>query len=262
MPGVDGMRDAVRAPDVVRPDVGGEPVLGRVREPDRLGLVVERHRHEHGPEDLLLEDAHRLVDVGDHRRLEVVAVSRPGRARRRRRGRARPRRAPTRCSRARARSARRVISGPSSVRGSTGSPTRMLRARAATVGDDPLVERPLHEQPRAGRAALAVHGEDLRQRRVDARGRDRRPRRRRPGDLPPSSTDERLSVGAPAAITGCPVAASPVKQMRLTPGCARERRAGRLAEAVHDVEHARRQAGLLEHLGEQRRRTAATTRPA
>src|SRR5947209_17044943 len=38
------------------------------------------------------------------------------------------------------------------------------------------------------------------------------------GDLPPSSTDERLSVGAPAAMIVCPVVVSPVKQMRLTPG--------------------------------------------
>src|SRR4051812_17492453 len=39
------------------------------------------------------------------------------------------------------------------------------------------------------------------------------------GDLPPSSTDERLSVGAPAAITRLPVEGSPVKQIRFTPGC-------------------------------------------
>ena len=40
------------------------------------------------------------------------------------------------------------------------------------------------------------------------------------GDLPPSSTDERFSVGAPAAITSPPVVVSPVKLIRSTPGCA------------------------------------------
>ena len=38
------------------------------------------------------------------------------------------------------------------------------------------------------------------------------------GDLPPSSTEERLSVGAPAAMIARPVVVSPVKQMRSTPG--------------------------------------------
>ncbi len=130
-------------------------------------LVVERHRHEHRPEDLLLEDPHRLVDVGDHRRLQEVAALEARRAARRRRGCAPPAPEPSRCTRAPARSARRVISGPSSVRGSNGSPTRILRARSATAVHHLLVERPLDEEARPGRAALAVHGEDLRQRRVD-----------------------------------------------------------------------------------------------
>ena len=88
--GVDRVRHAMRALQVVRPDVGGQPVLRGVGQADRLGLVVERHRHEHGPEDLLLEDAHRLVDVGDHGRLQEVAVSAGGPGARRRPARARP----------------------------------------------------------------------------------------------------------------------------------------------------------------------------
>ena len=79
MPGVDRVRDAVGPVQVVRPDVRGKPVLRRVGEPHRLVLVVERRRHEHGPEDLLLEDLHRLVDVGDHGRLEEVPPLEPGR---------------------------------------------------------------------------------------------------------------------------------------------------------------------------------------
>ena len=38
------------------------------------------------------------------------------------------------------------------------------------------------------------------------------------GDLPPSSIEERFSVGAPAAMIVSPVVVSPVKQIRLTPG--------------------------------------------
>ena len=73
------------------------------------------------------------------------------------------------------------------------------------------------------------------------------------GDLPPSSTDERFSVGAPAAMIVEPVVVSPVKQMSLHVGMRRQRRAGGLAEAVDDVEDARRQLGLARGPGEQRR---------
>ena len=61
---------------------------------------------------------------------------------------------------------------------------------------------------------------------------------------------ERRCAGRDHAL---PVVGSPVKQIRSTPGCARQRGAGRLAEAVDDVEDAVGQLGLLEHLGEQRR---------
>ena len=40
------------------------------------------------------------------------------------------------------------------------------------------------------------------------------------GDFPPSSTEDRFSVSAPAAITRRPVLASPVNAIRSTLGCA------------------------------------------
>ena len=141
--GVDRLRDAVRAADVVGPDVGREPVRGRVRQAHRLGLVVERRRDEHRPEDLLLEDRHRLVDVADHRRLEEVALRRARPAARRRRAPARPPRAPTRCSRARARGARDGSAARARCAGRTGRRRGCARARSAIALDDPLVERPL-----------------------------------------------------------------------------------------------------------------------
>src|SRR5919204_5928493 len=57
--------------DVARPDGAGEAVLAVVREADGvLGVVVRDHR-EHGPEDLLACDAHRVVDAREHGRLDV-----------------------------------------------------------------------------------------------------------------------------------------------------------------------------------------------
>ena len=41
--------------------------------------VVVRDHREHRAEDLLLRDAHAVVDVGEHRRLHVPALLEPGR---------------------------------------------------------------------------------------------------------------------------------------------------------------------------------------
>src|SRR6476646_498519 len=57
-PGLQPMRHAVCAPDVARPDPGRQPVAHVVRDPHRLVLTVERHDHDHRPEDLLLRDPH------------------------------------------------------------------------------------------------------------------------------------------------------------------------------------------------------------
>ena len=122
-----------------------------------VGLVVERHRHEDRPEDLLLEDLHVLVDVGDDRRLEEVAVGHPVGPVAARENPGALRRAPTRCSS----STRCVVLG-ADQRPELG--VRVERVADADVRralgdrrDELLVERALDEQPRARRAALAVH---------------------------------------------------------------------------------------------------------
>ena len=56
----------------------------------------------------------------------------------------------------------------------------------------------------------------------------------------------------PSAAIVAPVAVPPVNEIARTSGCVDERRAGLGAEAVDDVEHARRQPDLGAQLGEQR----------
>ena len=72
--GVDAVGDAVRAAEVARPDAGDEPVLGEVGQRDGVAVVVEGQRRQHRAEDLLLEDVHLRLDVGDERRLQVQAL--------------------------------------------------------------------------------------------------------------------------------------------------------------------------------------------
>src|SRR5690606_29203898 len=59
---------------VLRPDAGGEPVAGVVRELHGLGGGAERQAHDDGPEDLLLGDRRGGRDVREERRREVPAL--------------------------------------------------------------------------------------------------------------------------------------------------------------------------------------------
>src|SRR5690349_15333244 len=64
--GFDHTGDAVRAGQVTRPDVSGQAVTGAVGQPDRVGLVAERGDAHHRAEDLLAEDPHPRLDVGEY----------------------------------------------------------------------------------------------------------------------------------------------------------------------------------------------------
>src|SRR5439155_679987 len=79
-PGPHGARDAQPAGGVAGPDVAVEPVVGVVGERDRLGLVAERDRGDHRPEDLLARDRHVVARAGEERRLHVIAPSEVRRA--------------------------------------------------------------------------------------------------------------------------------------------------------------------------------------
>src|SRR5690606_11453628 len=73
-PGLQLARDAVRTLHVARPDPGGEPVDRPVGERDGLLLVPERHRRQHGAEDLLLRDRRAGIHAVEDRRLDPVAL--------------------------------------------------------------------------------------------------------------------------------------------------------------------------------------------
>ncbi|EAQ00328.1 carR [Janibacter sp. HTCC2649] len=61
---------------VSRPDAGSQPVEGVVGDPQGVVAVGELRDRQDGPEDLLLEDAHRVVAL-EHGRLDVVAALEP-----------------------------------------------------------------------------------------------------------------------------------------------------------------------------------------
>src|SRR6185312_6350822 len=72
---LDLARQPVAAGGIARPDRCNKAVLDVVREPDRFGLVLEWDDRDDGPEDLLLRDAHRVVDLREHRRRVKGAVA-------------------------------------------------------------------------------------------------------------------------------------------------------------------------------------------
>ena len=72
------------------------------------------------------------------------------------------------------------------------------------------------------------------------------------GDLPPSSSDTRFMLPAEAAMIFCPVGAAGKGDL-VDARVLGQRRAGGLAEARHDVDHARRNAGLHAELGQAQR---------
>ena len=79
---VDAPRDLLAARDVLRPHRRREPVGRVVGEPDRLLGVLHAHDRQRRAERLLGHARHRVVDVGEHRRLvEAPAACAPGRRR-------------------------------------------------------------------------------------------------------------------------------------------------------------------------------------
>src|SRR5215213_425420 len=71
--GLDAGGEALALVDVLGPDARVEPVARVVGELDRLLLVAHLHDRQRRPERLLDHDLHRVVDVGQHGRLEEVA---------------------------------------------------------------------------------------------------------------------------------------------------------------------------------------------
>src|SRR5438045_3230531 len=70
--GLDALREAMRTADIPSPQIGREPVAHVVGEAERLGLIRERHHGEHGAEDFLLRDPHRVARAEIERRVDEV----------------------------------------------------------------------------------------------------------------------------------------------------------------------------------------------
>src|SRR5437764_1608349 len=71
--GPDAAGDGEGALERPRRDHAGEPVLALVGDANGVVVVLERDDDEDRAEDLLLGDRHRVVDVDEHRRLDVPA---------------------------------------------------------------------------------------------------------------------------------------------------------------------------------------------
>ena len=76
--GTDGPGHLNPVREVRRPYATIKPVRRVVCQPDGLLLGVVRDDDDDGPEDLLLSDGHRVVDVGKERRPDVEALGERG----------------------------------------------------------------------------------------------------------------------------------------------------------------------------------------
>src|SRR5262245_17295521 len=76
--GLDASRDGVRLLDVLRPDARRQAVVDAVGLRHGVVDAVEADHRQHRAEDLLLGDAHRVVDALEHRGLDepTLAVDR------------------------------------------------------------------------------------------------------------------------------------------------------------------------------------------
>jgi hypothetical protein len=251
--GLERTREPVRAAHVVRPKVGGQAVAHVVRERERVLFVGERDHGEHGPEDLLLRHAHAIVRGREHRRLYVVAALR-------RRGAADRNR--------RALGARDVevskhlldVVGMNQRPDLGGGIDRVADLDRAHARRKPLRELALdgfvHEQAARRRAALAVQAVDHEHDGVE------RPLQVRVVEHDDGVLAAELEVQALQRRRG-------LRHDRAARGRLADERDGadarvlggglarRLAEAVHRVQHAGRQARRGRNLGEQRGRDRA-----
>src|SRR2546421_2274391 len=69
-----GVRHAVRPPDIARPDAGGQAITRLIRLPDDLFLRLERDHGEDRAENLFLGYAHLVVDLREDGRLNEKAM--------------------------------------------------------------------------------------------------------------------------------------------------------------------------------------------
>jgi hypothetical protein len=72
--GLDALREAMRAADILGPQIRREPVAHVIGDGERFLLVGERDHGQHRPEDFLLRDPHGVVRPEIERRAHEVAL--------------------------------------------------------------------------------------------------------------------------------------------------------------------------------------------
>ena len=196
------------------------PKSVRVGEPDRVGLVVERHRRQHRAEHLLAGEAACRRHVAQQRAARRSSRRRRVGDDRALRRRSRCRRAAASARKPRTRSQLRArISGPQSRSASAG-PTCSAAKRCAEAREHLLVARALDQQPAARRAGLAgvLHDrvDEHRQRGVEVGVGEH--------DLRPLAAElqrhRAVPLGRLLRRPHAPVAGEPVNEMCSMPGCA------------------------------------------
>ena len=245
--GADAGRDVGGVLDVLRPDRAAESVGRVVCDRDGLVLAPVRDHREHRPEDLFLRDLHRVVDVGEDRRLDEEALAK---ALRRVPAADRPRalllarsevpRDPVALPRA--------DDGPD-VRGGVQRIAELHRADRGAEGlDDLLIAGTRREDSRLCTAGLAV----IQERRAEQRL-ERRPeidvleddRRRLAAELEGAASDQ-LAAEAPDAAAGGGAA----READLVDAGMADQILARLAARSDDVDDAGRKPDLLHRLGQ------------
>jgi len=76
--GLDGGRDAMRTPEILAPHVAAQAVRDVIGLGNRIGFVDEGDEAGNGAKNLLLRDAHAIVDVGKDGGPDVVAGAHGG----------------------------------------------------------------------------------------------------------------------------------------------------------------------------------------
>jgi ParB family chromosome partitioning protein len=250
-----------RAVVVLGPHRRGQAVDGVVGHSDRLGVVGDLDDREHWPEDLPLRDRHRVVDAGEDRRLEVVALA----------VRARGGRAAEHDLRALLAAEAHVVRDGLELLGRDQRPeigvvvhrvAELQRARPRhQLLHELVVDRRRHDQPRARLAHLALVEEGRPQRAVDRRVHVRVLEddvRRLAAELERELLDRRRGqLHDPPPDHG---RAGERDLVHVRVG--RELLAHRGAAAGDDVDHALGQVGLVEQLGQAQRGQRRVRGPA
>ena len=222
---------------------------------DRLGLVGERDQAGDRSEDLLLRDAHAVVDVGKDRRharscpcaAAPATPAHPGR-------RTAASRLP--CGRARC-SCAPWPGGLADHRADDGLLVQRVADRDALGALGEACRRSRHRSTFCTRMRQpAVQRSPLLEKIMNTAASSARSRsassKTTNGDLAAQLHAELLQPGAlHDAVAGG--ACEPVNEIARTSGCAHQRLAGVVAVAVHDVQHARRDAGFQRQLAQPRR---------